>query len=143
MASQLSGVMAPTSTTEKPPLRGMTAEKKPASSLPGTPIGPRVAGLPYSRAISTTVPATSSDPEVRIVIRVVTDHVEGRRERTSSKITGKPRPPATTARATGSSIQGSPAKPIMPSGHSTKPPLLNADTAWKIPSHSAAPGAVP
>ena len=76
-------------------------------------------------------------------MRVVTDHDRGRHARTSSKITGKPRPPTTTARATGSSIHGSPANPVIPSDHSTNPALLNADTAWNTLSHIAVAGATP
>ena len=59
-----------------------------------------------------------------------------RHARRSSNSTGKPRPPATTSTHRVRLMTGSVAKPMRLSLNSAKPALLNADTAWKTPSHS-------
>ncbi len=124
----------------KPAVRGMTAAKNAASSLPGSSSRPSVFGLCHSVIRKTMMPMTSRAAVTATVILVSTDQRLGRRQvRSSSNTTGKPSPPAITAAAMVRQIHGSVTKRIRLSGHSAKPALLKAEIAWNTPRYKARP----
>lgn len=78
----------------KPAVRKVTDWKKLHSSLSGTDIGPSVCGLFHSAAAITTVPSTSSRPEISSTSREYTfSRCPSRMRRPMFCQTTKPRPP--------------------------------------------------
>ncbi len=96
-------------------------------------------GLLCSPSHSASVPSNTSAAEPQTVSVVCTDQRACRLPRFahSSVMTGNPSPPTTMTSISGTSIQPSVTWPITLSGQVEKPALLNADTEWKAPCHSA------
>ena len=91
-----------------------------------------------------SVPPTSSTAVPTSTSRTVRFHRSGRRRsRRRVSTTGRPRPPKMIAAAIGRQMNGSEPKPMRLSLNSANPALLNAETAWKTPCHSAWPGDIP
>ena len=143
--SQVSACIAAVSSELKPAVRAITDCVNAARIRSGALSGPRVAGLLRSVKRKKSVPPASRAAVIHVVMtvcelqRCLRVSLE-RQVRTTSMITGRPRPPMITAAESGRSIHGSPTNPIKESLQSANPALLYAEIAWKVPSHSARSG---
>ena len=135
-------VMAPMSMVLNPAVRAVTDWNQAASTRSPSGSPASVRGLFHSSSRKASVPPASSAAVATSTSRVWTESRTWRRfSRISSAQTKNPSPPAMIRLVITRLTTRSPRHDDRLSLHRAKPALLNPETAWKTPCHSASPEA--